>query len=93
MLPLPDTLIWLALGLAVLLCLARQQRSGLILLGIALLTALWLERLGPVAALVSLAGLLLAWRTPTLPQCPRQTGPRRASCRPSAAKGWLSTMP
>lgn len=68
MLPLPDTLIWLALGLAVLLCLARQQRSGLILLGIALLTALWLERLGPVAALVSLAGLLLAWRTPTLPQ-------------------------
>ncbi|MNH03787.1 CAAX amino terminal protease self- immunity [compost metagenome] len=68
MLPLPDTLIWLALGLAVLLCLARQQRSGLILLGMALLTALWLERLGPVAALVSLAGLLLAWRTPTLPQ-------------------------
>ena len=68
MLPLPDTLIWLALGLAVLLCLARQQRSGLVLLGIALLTALWLERLGPVAALVSLAGLLLAWRTPTLPQ-------------------------
>ena len=67
MLPLPDTLIWLALGLAVLLCLARQQRSGLILLGIALLTALWLERLSPVAALVSLAGLLLAWRTPTLP--------------------------
>ena len=68
MLPLPDTLIWLALGLAVLLCLARQQRSGLILLGIALLTALWLERLSPVAALVSLAGLLLAWRTPSLPQ-------------------------
>ncbi|MFM4832764.1 CPBP family intramembrane metalloprotease [Aeromonas media] len=68
MLPLPDTLIWLALGLAVLLCLARQQRSSLILLGIALLTALWLERLSPVAALVSLAGLLLAWRTPTLPQ-------------------------
>ena len=68
MLPLPDTLIWLALGLAVLLCLARQQRSGLILLGIALLTALWLERLSPVAALVSLAGLLLAWRAPTLPQ-------------------------
>ena len=68
MLPLPDTLIWLALGLAVLLCLARQQRSGLILLGIALLTALWLERLSPVAALVSLAGLLLAWRTPGLSQ-------------------------
>ncbi|MFM4850303.1 lysostaphin resistance A-like protein [Aeromonas rivipollensis] len=68
MLPLPDTLIWLALGLAVLLCLARQQRSGLILLGVALLTALWLERLSPVAALVSLAGLLLAWRTPRLPQ-------------------------
>lgn len=68
MLPLPDTLIWLALGLAVLLCLARQQRSGLILLGVALLTALWLERLSPAAALVSLAGLLLAWRTPRLPQ-------------------------
>ena len=68
MLPLPDTLIWLALGLAVLLCLARQQKSGLILLGVALLTALWLERLGPVAALVSLAGLLLAWRTPGLSQ-------------------------
>ncbi|MFM5094380.1 lysostaphin resistance A-like protein [Aeromonas rivipollensis] len=68
MLPLPDTLIWLALGLAVLLCMARQQRSGLILLGVALLTALWLERLSPVAALVSLAGLLLAWRTPGLPQ-------------------------
>ncbi|MFM5030570.1 lysostaphin resistance A-like protein [Aeromonas rivipollensis] len=68
MLPLPDTLIWLALGLAVLLCLARQQRSGLILLGVALLTALWLERLSPVAALVSLAGLLLAWRTPGLHQ-------------------------
>lgn len=68
MLPLPDTLIWLALGLAVLLCLARQQRNGLILLGVALLTALWLERLSPVAALVSLAGLLLAWRTPGLPQ-------------------------
>ncbi|WP_404839970.1 CPBP family intramembrane glutamic endopeptidase [Aeromonas media] len=68
MLPLPDTLIWLALGLAVLLCLARQQRSGLILLGVALLTALWLERLSPVAALVSLAGLLLAWRTPGLSQ-------------------------
>ena len=68
MLPLPDTLIWLALGLAVLLCLARQQRSCLILLGIALLTALWLERLSPVAALVSLAGLLLAWRTPGLHQ-------------------------
>ena len=68
MLPLPDTLIWLALGLAVLLCLARKQRSGLILLGVALLTALWLERLSPVAALVSLAGLLLAWRRPRLPQ-------------------------
>ena len=68
MLPLPDTLIWLALGLAVLLCLAHQRTPGLILLGMALLTALWLERLSPVAALVSLTGLLLAWRTPTLPQ-------------------------
>ena len=68
MLPLPDSLIWGALALAVLLCLVRQRLPGLILLGVALLTALWLERLSPVAALVSLAGLLLAWRTPGLPQ-------------------------
>lgn len=68
MLPLPDALIWGVLALAVLLCLARQPRPGLILLGIALLTALWLERLSPFAALISLAGLLLAWQTPSLPQ-------------------------
>ena len=67
MLPLPDILIWLVLGLAVLCCLARRTRPGMLLLGLALLTALWLERLAPLAALVSLAGLLLAWRTPTLP--------------------------
>lgn len=68
MLPLPDALIWGVLALAVLLCLARQPRPGLILLGIALLTALWLGRLSPFAALISLAGLLLAWQTPSLPQ-------------------------
>ncbi|MFQ2368010.1 CPBP family intramembrane glutamic endopeptidase [Aeromonas enteropelogenes] len=67
MLPLPDSLIWAALALAVLLCLARQRLPGLILLGISLLLALWLERITPVALLASLAGLLLAWRTPTLP--------------------------
>lgn len=65
--PLPDSLIWAALALAVLLCLARQRLPGLILLGISLLLALWLERITPVALLASLAGLLLAWRTPTLP--------------------------
>lgn len=68
MLPLPDALIWAALGLAVLLCLARQQKPGLLLLGIALLLALWLARITPLALLASLAGLLLAWRTPSLPQ-------------------------
>lgn len=67
MLPLPDALIWGALALAVLLCLARQQKPGLILLGITLLMALWLERLSPLALLISLAGLLLAWQTPRLP--------------------------
>lgn len=67
MLPLSDALIWGTLALAVLLCLARQQKPGLILLGMALLAALWFERLSPMALLVSLAGLLLAWRTPGLP--------------------------
>lgn len=67
MLPLPDALIWGALALAVLLCLARQRTPGLILLGITLLMALWLERLSPLALLISLAGLLLAWQTPRLP--------------------------
>jgi uncharacterized protein len=67
MLPLPDALIWGALALAVLLCLARQRTPGLILLGLALLAALWLGRISPAALLISLAGLLLAWRTPSLP--------------------------
>ncbi|MFM4703140.1 lysostaphin resistance A-like protein [Aeromonas bivalvium] len=67
MLPLPDTLIWGALGLAVLLCLVRQRLPGLMLLGVSLLLALWLERITPPALLFTLAGLVLAWRTPALP--------------------------
>ena len=66
MLPLPDTLIWGALGLAVMLCLARQRLPGLMLLGVSLLLALWLERITPPALLFTLAGLVLAWRTPAL---------------------------
>lgn len=86
MLPLPDILIWLVLGLAVLCCLARRTRPGMLLLGLALLTALWLERLAPLAALVSLAGLLLAWRTPTLAR--RRTDAGTAVVpRPDAASG------
>lgn len=34
MLPLPDILIWLVLGLAVLCCLARRTRPGMLLLGL-----------------------------------------------------------
>lgn len=68
MLPLPDSLIWAVLALAVLLCLARRRIPGLFLLGIALLGALWLGRITPLALTVSVAGLLLAWRTPALPQ-------------------------
>ncbi|MDF8329576.1 CPBP family intramembrane metalloprotease [Aeromonas salmonicida] len=68
MLPLPDSLIWGALALAVLLCLVRQRLPGLILLGVALLAALYLDHLSPSALLITLAGLLLAWRTPGLPQ-------------------------
>ena len=68
MLPLPDSLIWGALALAVLLCLVRQRLPGLILLGVALLAALYLGNLSPSALLITLAGLLLAWRTPSLPQ-------------------------
>lgn len=90
MLPLPDILIWLVLGLAVLCCLARRTRPGMLLLGLALLTALWLERLAPLAALVSLAGLLLAWRTPHPAPTParRRTdaGPAVVP-RPDAASG------
>lgn len=67
MLPLPDALIWGALALAMLLCLVRQRTPGLILLGVALLAALVLGRIQPLALLISLAGLLLAWRTPSLP--------------------------
>lgn len=59
--PLSDALIWGTLVLAVLLCLARLQRPGLLLLGMALLAAFWGERLTPIALLASLAGLLLAW--------------------------------
>ena len=55
MLPLPDTLIWGALALATLLCLARQRRPGFLLLGVALLLALWLARITPTALLVTLA--------------------------------------
>jgi membrane protease YdiL (CAAX protease family) len=68
MLPLPDSLIWGALTLAVLLCLARQRLPGLILLGVALLAACYLDHLSLFALLITLAGLLLAWRTPSLPQ-------------------------
>ena len=67
MLPLPDILIWGALALATLLCLARQRRPGFLLLGVALLLALWLARITPTALLVTLAALLLAWRLPSLP--------------------------
>ena len=67
MLPLPDILIWGALALATLLCLARQRRPGFLLLGVALLLALWLTRITPTALLVTLAALLLAWRLPSLP--------------------------
>ena len=66
MLPLPDILIWAALALATLLCLARQRRPGFLLLGVALLLALWLARITPTALLVTLAALLLAWRLPLL---------------------------
>ena len=68
MLPLPDSLIWGALALAVLLCLARQRLPGFIMLAVALLAALGLGHLSPIALLASAAGLLLAWRTPFLPQ-------------------------
>ncbi|HDX8370315.1 TPA: CPBP family intramembrane metalloprotease domain-containing protein, partial [Aeromonas dhakensis] len=34
MLPLPDSLIWGALALAVLLCLARQRLPGFIMLAV-----------------------------------------------------------
>ncbi|MGL5814442.1 MAG: lysostaphin resistance A-like protein [Aeromonas sp.] len=68
MLPLPDALIWGALALAVLLCLARQRTPGLFLLGVSLSAALVLGHITPLALLISLAGLLLAWRTPSLPQ-------------------------
>ncbi|HDX8438715.1 TPA: CPBP family intramembrane metalloprotease domain-containing protein, partial [Aeromonas dhakensis] len=57
MLPLPDSLIWGALALAVLLCLARQRLPGFIMLAVALLAALGLGHLSPVALLASAAGL------------------------------------
>ncbi|MGL6321304.1 hypothetical protein ACSZMS_22975, partial [Aeromonas hydrophila] len=49
MLPLPDSLIWGALALAVLLCLARQRLPGFIMLAVALLAALGLGHLSPIA--------------------------------------------
>ncbi|OSM52520.1 CAAX protease, partial [Aeromonas salmonicida subsp. salmonicida] len=54
MLPLPDSLIWGALALAVLLCLVRQRMPGLILLGVALLAALYLDHLSPSTLLITL---------------------------------------
>ena len=66
MLPLPDILIWAALALATLLCLARQRLPGFLLLGLALLLALWLDRVTPTALLMTLAALWLAWRLPSL---------------------------
>ncbi len=68
MLPLPDSLIWGALALAVLLCLARQRLPGFIMLAVALLATCGLVHLSPIARLSSAAGLLLACRTPSLPQ-------------------------
>ena len=65
MLPLPDILIWAALALATLLCMARQRLPGFLLLAVALLLALWLDRITTTALLVTLAALLLAWRLPT----------------------------
>lgn len=66
MLPLPDTLIWGALALATLLCLARQRLPGFLLLAVALLLALWLDRITTAALPVTLVALLLAWRLPSL---------------------------
>lgn len=67
MLPLPDSLIWGALALAVLFALLRQRLPAFGLLGLSLLLALWLGRITPPALVITLAGLLLAWRTPALP--------------------------
>lgn len=67
MLPLPDSLIWGALALAVLFALLRQRLPAFGLLGLSLLLALWLGRITPPALIITLAGLLLAWRTPALP--------------------------
>ncbi|MFQ2068694.1 lysostaphin resistance A-like protein [Aeromonas veronii] len=66
MLPLPDILIWAELALATLLCMARQRQPGFLLLAVALLLALWLDRITTTALLVTLAALLLAWLLPTL---------------------------
>ncbi|MFB2862878.1 lysostaphin resistance A-like protein [Aeromonas sp. MdU4] len=68
MLPLPEALIWGAMALATLCCFAHQPKPGFTLLGMALLLALWLERITPTALLVTLAVLLLAWRLPSLPK-------------------------
>nr|WP_236661921.1 hypothetical protein [Aeromonas jandaei] len=71
MLPLPDSLIWGALALAVLFALLRQRLPAFGLLGLSLLLAIWLGRITPPALVITLAGLLLAWRTPTLPPAGR----------------------
>lgn len=67
MLPLPDSLIWGGLALAVLLALFRQRLPAFALLALSLLLALWLGRITPPALLITTAGLLLAWLTPQLP--------------------------
>ncbi|MCF3099821.1 CPBP family intramembrane metalloprotease domain-containing protein, partial [Aeromonas australiensis] len=67
MLPLPDSLIWGVLALAVLFALFRLRPPAFALLGLSLLLAIWLDRMTLPALLVLVAGLLLAWRTPTLP--------------------------
>lgn len=56
------------MALATLCCFAHQPKPGFTLLGMALLLALWLERITPTALLVTLAVLLLAWRLPSLPK-------------------------
>lgn len=71
MLPLPDSFIWGALALAVLLALFRQRLPAFALLGLSLLLALWLDRMTLPALLVSVAGLLLAWRTQPSPPAGR----------------------
>ena len=90
MLPLPDIPHLARPGLAVLCCLARRTRPGMLLLGLALPTALWLERLAPLAALVSLrrsaAGLAYPTLPPPLARRRTDAGPAVVP-RPDAASG------